>query len=204
MKNHHRTIALAKDHSSESDVSHSSAFIPANLLPTTMVQSFLWPLHNILLIIWILIIFLFTAAGTAIVAMRTMLLGRKVTGTSLEEIFVQEIQPLKEGVLGLCATHQGVGVRLLGLALYPMGLVCELTAGCRGASSGSSSNDGSCTRDGFWVYVALGVYTSVVTVTWWYWFVVLPWIATGGILVSLGLGWCFALIELSGNGPSKI
>lgn len=109
---------------------------------------------------------------------------------------MQEIQPLKQGVAELCAIHQSIGVRLLGLALYPIGLVCELTGECKERCGGGSSSG---TRDGFGAYLALGVYTSVTTVMWWYWLIVLPWVATGGILVSVGLGCCFALIELSGN-----
>lgn len=194
INNHNKTTVLTKDHPHDSTTTLTSAFFPPNLLPTPTIQSFLWPLHNTLLIIWMLIIFLSTATGTAIVAARTIIFGRRTTSTSLEEIFVQEIQPLKQGVAELCAIHQSIGVRLLGLALYPIGLVCELTGGCK-----ERCGNGNGARDGFGAYLALGVYTSVTTVMWWYWLVVLPWVATGGILVSVGLGCCFALIELSGN-----
>jgi len=99
-------------------------------------------------------------------------------------------------VKDLCAVHQSLGVRLLGLALYPMGVVCGLSDACRERCCGIHVGGG--VGDGFGVYVASGVYVSAVTVLWWYWLVVLPWMAIGGILVSVGVGWCFGLIELAG------
>jgi len=163
--------------------------LPTRFIPTPTIQSFLWPLHNTLLVIWILLIFLSTATGTAVIAARTMIFGKTTTGTSLSEILTHEIRPLGIGARELCALHQSVGVRLLGLALYPMGMVCEMSGTCQERCNAIG--------EGFAACAAVGVYVVVVVLLWWYWLVVLPWMAIGGVMVSVGLGWCFGLIELA-------
>jgi len=126
-----------------------------------------------------------------------LLLGKRTTGTTLEDIFSEEIEPLSVAVKDLCAVYQSLGVRLLGLALYPMGVVCGLTDVCRKRLSGIHVGGGG-VGNRFGVYVALGLYVLSVTGLWWYWLVVLPWMAIWGIMLSVGAGWCFGLIEFAG------
>jgi len=126
-----------------------------------------------------------------------MFLGKRTTGTTLEDIFWEEIEPLSVAVKDLCGAYQSLGVRLLGLALYPMGVVCGLADVCRKRLSGIHVSVGG-VGDRFGLYVALGVYVLSVTVLWWYWLVVLPWMAIWGIMLSVGAGWCFGLIEFAG------
>jgi len=188
----HSTTTTPKNHPSTSTTTLTNKFLTQKL-PTSTIQSFLWPLHNSLLIVWMLLIFLYTATGTAIIAARTMLIGDQTKRTFLEEVLVQEIRPLKMGVGELCAAYQSVGVRLLGLALYPIWMVGEMGDKCR-----EKLRDDGGMGDLIGLYAAVGFYVSSVVLLWWYWFVLLPCMATWGIFVSIGLGWCFGLIEFAG------
>lgn len=157
--------------------------------PSTIPQSLLWPLHNTLLVVWMLIIFLSTLTGSTIIATKTMMmLNEKTIGTVLVDIFLQEIKPSMIATEELRGNHQAMGVRLLGLALYPLGIVCKVADQFRMRWSRDSVAVA--------VYVASAIYVSSIVFLWWYWFVVLPWIAITGLLVSVGFGWCFGLVEL--------
>jgi len=190
--NNHSMATTTMNRPSTSSTTVTNKFLTQKL-PTSTIQSFLWPLHNSLLIVWMLLIFLYTATVTAIIAARTMLMGEQTTCTFLEDVLVQEIRPLKMGVGELFGTHQSVGVRLLGLALYPIWMVGEMSDKCR-----ERLRDDGGMGDLIGLYAAVGMYVSLVIILWWYWFVLLPWMATGVIWVSIGLGWCFGLIEFAG------
>lgn len=157
-------------------------------LRPAVVQSLLWPLHNVLLVVWIMVIFLATLTGSSILTFKTMLLGSKRTGVTLENIFSQEIVPCKRGAGSLCLPHQTATVRFLGLALYPLGMICDLADGVMqklplGQQMG--------------LLLGSGTYLLASLMLWWYWFIALPWIAFGGLCFSFSLGWCFGLIELA-------
>ncbi len=153
-----------------------------------VVQSLLWPMHNFLLVLWILVIFLSTLAGSTIVTLKTMLLGSKRTGITLESIFSQEIRPCKHGAGSLCENHQTVSVRLLGLALYPLGFLCNFA---------DSVGERIPVNPGAQLFIASGVYVGCGLFFWWYWCLVLPWLATVGLTTAFSIGWCFGLIELA-------
>jgi hypothetical protein len=154
-----------------------------------VVQSLLWPLHNSLLVVWMLIIFISTLTGSALVTFKTMFLGSKRTGVSLESIFSQEIRPCKNGADSLTESHQTACVRLLGLALYPLGFLCRF---CDGIAEIIPMNAGA------QLFAASGVYVTASAMFWWYWFLVLPWISMVGLCSAFSIGWCFGLIELAG------
>jgi acyl-CoA-binding protein len=166
--------------------------LDAFALRAAVVQSLLWPLHNVLLTVWVLVIFISTLTGSAILLLKTMLLGSKRTGVTLENIFSQEIRPSKRGAGSLCLAHQAVTIRFLGLVLYPLGIICDLADYVLHTVE---------------VQIQLGrqsgllfgsvTYLIACGFLWWYWFIVLPWIAVGCISLSLCLGWCFGLIELA-------
>ena len=153
-----------------------------------VLQSLLWPLHNCLLVVWMLVIFLSTLTGSALVTLKTMALGRKRTGVSLENIFSQEIRPCRNGANSLTEMHQTTSVRLLGLTLYPLGFLCSF---CDAVAERIPMNAGA------QLFVASAVYVSVSAMFWWYWFLVLPWISMVGIGLAFSSGWCFGLIELA-------
>lgn len=154
-----------------------------------VIQSLAWPLHNCLLVVWILVIFLSTLVGSAMLTFKTMLLGSKRTGISLENIFSQEIRPCQHGAESLTETHQAASIRLLGLALYPIGLLCNFTD-----SIGEKIPFSSNTQ----LFFAGGAYVALASMFWWYWFLILPWMTCAGLGIAFSIGWCFGLIELAG------
>ena len=154
-----------------------------------VVQSMLWPVHNVLLVVWILVLFLSTLAGSTIVLAKTILLGSKRTGIRLEDVFAEDIYPCRMGASSLCGSHQAITVRLLGLVLYPLGMVCEMAEASRYKTGAG--------RDGGGLLLASAVFVTGILLLWWYWFILLPWLAVGAIGIALSLSWCFGLIELA-------
>jgi len=156
-------------------------FIP---LPPTVIQSFLWPLHNILLSIWVLLIFICTFFGSTVSTAKTILMGAKRTGVPLNSIFTEEITPSAKAANSLCAPHQALSIRLVGLALMPLVTICDV-------ASGTTRTTGILTGG------ILLVVSSIIT--WWYWICVLPWLAFAGVcFVVVICGGCFAVIEMAG------
>ena len=152
-------------------------------LPPSVVQSFLWPLHNVLLAIWVLLIFICTHIGSGILLCKTTLLGARATGAPLGRIFSEDIGPASLAAQSLCEPHQAVAVRLTGLCLMPYVTQCNA---CRTVADRAGPVAGGM------AYVLLSV------MTWWFWLCMLPWFAFAEICTAVFLGWCFALIELAG------
>ena len=149
-----------------------------------VVQAFLWPVHNIFLAVWILWILTCTYLGSVVMMSQTLLFGAKRTNTPLGRVFLEEINPSARAVESLCEQHQTIGVRLTGLVLMPLMMLCDFSntvVGKAGILTGSV------------FFVGMGLFT------WWYWICVVPWLAMCAVSVALMSGWCFGLIELSGN-----
>ena len=173
---------------------NSSSFLNRDLLTSlgirpAVLQSLLWPLHNVLLVLWILVLFISTLAGSAIVMAKTILLGSKRTGIRLEDVFAEDIYPCRMGAESLCSSHQVITVRLLGLILYPLGMVCEL--------SESSRNKSVVGKDGGGLMIGSAVFVTGISLLWWYWFIILPWVGILAICIAMSISWCFGLIELA-------
>jgi acyl-CoA-binding protein len=156
----------------------------------TVLQSLLWPLHNVLLVIWIEIIFGSTCIMSAIILLKTMFMGSKRTGVTISTIFSQEIRPCRRGTGSLCVPHQPPTVRLLGLILYPLGMICALAEGVVDVVVPYLGENTA-------LLVGSGTYVVVMVMLSWYWFLVLPWMTIGSGVLAIGLGWCFGLIELA-------
>lgn len=183
------TIAILVERLSLHLLSDSSRNVLDTIrISPAVVQSLLWPLHNVLLVVWIMVIFISTISGSAILTLKTMLLGSKRTGVSLENIFSQEIKPCKVCVGSLCVPHQTASVRFLGLVLYPLGMICNLADNIT-VKTPLGEQTG--------IFLGAGTYLLVSLLLWWYWFIALPWVAAGGVCLSFSLGWCFGLMELA-------
>jgi len=155
------------------------------LPPVTVVQSFLWPLHNISLAAWMLLILIFTSTASALSLLTTILWGSRRTGLSLVKIWTDEIQPCATAVHTLCQGHQPISVRVMGLLLLPYTAIVEgLCLGLVEPLAGSLVNS--------------LVYTVVMATTWWYWLLVIPFIEAGIYVSAFWSGFCFALIEFAG------
>jgi hypothetical protein len=155
-----------------------------SILSPRVVQAFLWPVHNIFLAIWILSILTCTYLGSVVMTSQTLLFGAKRTNTPLGRVFLEEINPSARAVESLCEQHQTIGVRLTGLVLMPLMMLCDLSNSVVGRA-------GILTGSVF--FVGSGLFT------WWYWLCVVPWLAMCAVSVAVMSGWCFGLIELSGN-----
>jgi len=160
----------------------SKEFIP---LPDTVVQSFLWPLHNISLGLWILVILIYTAIGGALHMTTTILWGSRRTGLSLSKIWDDEITPTYQTIKSLSQSHHPIGIRLISLLVWPYTLLAEgLCLGMAEPLGGTLVN-------------AL-VYTGAMLLTWWYWILTVPSFAFFTTTGAFWSGFCFAAIELAG------
>jgi hypothetical protein len=153
--------------------------------PPSVMQSFLWPLHNISLAAWMLLILVFTSLASAISLTTTILWGSRRTGLSLQKIWTDEVNPAATAVHTLCQRHQPISVRVMGLLLLPYTAIVQgLCLGLVEPMAGSLVNS--------------LVYAIVMLSTWWYWIMVIPFSLAGIYGVAFWSGFCFALIEMAG------
>jgi len=155
-----------------------------SILSPRVLQAFLWPVHNIFLCVWICLILTTTYLGSMVMMVQTLLFGAKRTNAPLGRLFMEEVAPCARAVESLCEQHQVIGIRLTGLLLMPLMMICDFTS--------SLVN-----RVG--ILIGSMVFVGLTFSGWWYWLVVLPWLACCGLMLSIMAGNCFALIELAGN-----
>lgn len=162
---------------------HSTQVLP---FPPSVVQSFLWPLHNISLAAWMLLILILTFISSAASLATTVLWGSRRTGQSLPRIWAEGVQPAATAVHALCQPHQPISVRLVGLLLLPYPAIVQ--GFCDGFVEPTLKSS---------LMTSL-VYVSAMLLSWWYWILVIPWIEAGIYVVAFWSGFCFALIDLAG------
>ena len=155
-----------------------------SVMSPRVLQAFLWPIHNVFLCCWISLILTTTYLGSMVMMCQTLLFGAKRTNTPLGRLFMEEVHPAARAVESLCEQHQVIGVRVSGLALMPLMMLCDLATSVVGRVG---------MLMGSLVFVGMGM------ASWWYWLCVLPWLAMCGLCLAVMSGWCFGLIELAGN-----
>eukprot|EP00579_Thalassiosira_antarctica_P019766 CAMPEP_0201975948 /NCGR_PEP_ID=MMETSP0904-20121228/55541_1 /ASSEMBLY_ACC=CAM_ASM_000553 /TAXON_ID=420261 /ORGANISM="Thalassiosira antarctica, Strain CCMP982" /LENGTH=357 /DNA_ID=CAMNT_0048526881 /DNA_START=86 /DNA_END=1155 /DNA_ORIENTATION=- len=96
-----------------------------SIMSPRVLQAFLWPVHNVFLCCWISLILTTTCLGSMVMMCQTLLLGAKRTNTSLGRLFSEEVHPSARAVESLCEDHQVIGVRVAGLALMPLMMLCD-------------------------------------------------------------------------------
>jgi hypothetical protein len=156
---------------------------PLQHVSKTMIQSFLWPLHNCFLSLWMGLILVFTATAAAWRMMLTLLWGARRTGISLSSLQKEEVQASATAIETLGQTHQPLTARLIGLTLLPYLWIASLA---------------SALEQTFGIVVASLFYVLVVAMTWWYWWMVCPWLSACLLGMAIVSGNCFALIDLAG------
>jgi hypothetical protein len=119
-----------------------------------VIQAFLWPVHNVFLCAWICLILATTYLTSLFVMCQTLLFGAKRTNSPLGRLFAEEVHPCARAVESLCEYHQAIGVRVSGLALMPLMIVCDASAGVVGRLG---------VLAGSLAFVCMGV------CGWWYW-----------------------------------
>jgi acyl-CoA-binding protein len=150
------------------------------VVPAAVVQSWLWPFHNVLLGLWMGTILVFTGMISAWDLLQTLLFGSRRTATTLTRLWKDQVSQTSSSVTTLTESHQPLTARLVGLSLIPYtALVGVLT------SLFSTT----------WASV---FYILAMAATWWYWSWALPFMAACLLGASVLAGNCFALIELAG------
>lgn len=125
-----------------------------SIMSPRVLQAFLWPVHNVLLCTWICLILTTTYLGSLVMMSQTLLFGAKRTSAPLGRLFAEEVHPSARAVESLCEQHQVIGVRVAGLALMPLMMLCDLAAGVVGRAGMLA---------GSVVFVGMGA------CGWWYW-----------------------------------
>jgi diazepam-binding inhibitor (GABA receptor modulating acyl-CoA-binding protein) len=154
------------------------------IFPSTVLQSFLWPVHNCLLSLWVALILIITIMGAALTLVSTILWGARRTGIPLDQIWREEIDPSATSITTLTESHQPMSIRLVGLIMYPYGMI-------EGSTSVLTESVGF-----LWGSVAYSL--TMLIVTWWYWLCVVPWLCLFLLGAAALSGNCFALIDLAG------
>lgn len=150
------------------------------IIPIDVVRSFLWPSHNSLLALWMAYILNTTAWSAAIDLTQTIVWGSRRTGLSLESAWKEQVIWCARSVRTLTEPHQPLTARIMGLSLWPYGPLVNL-ANAMGP-----------------VLWKATFYVAFLCCTWWFWWVVLPWLGLGLMSLSFLAGNCFCLIELAG------
>lgn len=149
-----------------------------------VLQSCLWPLHNVLLAVWMGLILIGAVLTAAVDLIKTVLLGSRRTGRTLVSTWNDEVVFAANSVHTLTEHHQPVAARVVGLLLQPLPLSINVIR--------AVGQDHA-----LWMAC---LYAAFVVSTAWYWAVVLPWFLTVVMLgAALLLGNCFGVIELAGQ-----
>jgi hypothetical protein len=146
---------------------------------TRSLQAFLWPVHNCLLSAWMGVILLSTMVEYAWAMLQTIVWGARRTGVSLASVWNERIPMVSQSISSLCESHQALSCRLVGLVFMPVPATTNVLQ-----QSGLT--------------LATVVYLALLSMTWWYWFLVVPWLVACLLGTALASGACFGLIDLAG------
>jgi acyl-CoA-binding protein len=163
------------------------------LPPPPVLQSFFWPAHNALLAVWMGVILVATTWTAAMQLLATLVWGSRRTGHSLFALWNDTVLLASQSIHALTERHQPLTARLTGLLLLPFTVLVALTNSIGGMSSNSNSSPSSPAAITTSLLYCLGL-----GMTWWYWFLTLPWLAVCFLSCAVLAGGCFALIELAG------
>eukprot|EP00934_Nitzschia_sp_Nitz4_P002713 Nitzschia sp. Nitz4//scaffold47_size129522//55386//56478//NITZ4_003550-RA/size129522-snap-gene-0.197-mRNA-1//-1//CDS//3329552797//2703//frame0 len=146
-----------------------------------IVRSFMWPLHNSLLSLWMLCILVLTMVEFCATMGQILLWGSRRTGLSLDRVWGHDFPLLVQCIQAMCEPFQATTCRLVGLVLLPVSYGFQLETQVIKSNTLASS-----------------LCIAAIVSTWWYFLLVLPWLSTCLIGTSLASGVCFALIEAAG------
>lgn len=178
----HISLTIHHPHSSLSLVLGQNQKLPHWL--GCVLQSALWPLHNVLLSIWMGMIVISSVFSSSLELTKTILLGSRRTGRTLMSIYKDDVVFCSTSVGTLTESHQPVSARVVGLVLQPLPIVVGLL---------------KVVSQDHILWMSL-LFSAFGFCTWWYWMLVLPWFF---VVVMFGtavlLGNCFGVIELASH-----
>ena len=184
---------VALQFSSSSSTSNNNDTPPAVL--GCVVQSGLWPLHNALLAAWMALILWTTVWNAVMDLTKTVVLGSRRTGRTLAGLWQDEVVFGRTSVQTLTEAHQPVSARCVGLLLQPLAVTVTVAEHMVGGGGGATAND---SVNYLWRSILFCGLNGFLL--WWYWIFLVPWVLVGPFLgTALGLGGCFALIELAAH-----
>ena len=153
-----------------------------------------YPVHNTLIAIWILFIYVCTFIGSTAVLVKTILLGHNRVGAgTIQDLFQQTIVPLGASTKSLVLPRQSLSVRTVGLLLLPLRYICQISTNVAGADANINEINSSTNSlvFGSIMYVWAGI------MTWFYWLSILPWIAVSMLSTSFVVATCYAIIQFA-------
>ena len=160
-------------------IEYISLTSPTNV--RNVVASFLWPVHNTLLSLWMLLILYLTTARCAWNTILILVWGSRRTGISLGREWDTILPLVSKSVSSMVEPHQAVTVRLTGLVALPFPTVFNfLNNRIPNMAVGSIMFD------------------TFLGLTWWYWIFVVPFLMICLIWAAAASGTCFAIIEFAG------
>lgn len=175
-------------------LSLASKELKTSFISPSSIQSYLWPLHNCLLSLWMGVILLITVYAAGFDFLNTILWGGRRTGLTLSSIFHDKVHLSSDSINTMTEAHQPISVRLVGLALLPYAMIVKGFLGVQEIICGGFGISG--TTD---MLIISSMYIIVMGfITWFYWLIVCPLLGFCLIWISLLSGNCFALIDLAG------
>ena len=155
------------------------------LVPPSTIQAFFYPLNVSLLSLYITFIFVVSTSATSVQVLKTVLLGSKATNATLPDLVNYSIIPTSRLSTSLSSSQHSIPIRILSLLLLPLPLTSDILQS---------------TNKHFGPLFSTGVWLALIGLTWWYWIIVLPWLAIfPNFFCSVGLGVCCGLIEFAGK-----
>jgi len=161
-------------------------------LPPTVLQSLLWPLHNVLLSTWMLYILVATFLASTWSLAQTVLFGAQRTGITMKASWRNELIPCADAAATLTEAHQPLSVRVVGLLLLPIVYDKQVTTSLYRAISGGNITQ---TASSYGILLASSLHVVVLASLWWYWFFVVPSCGFAVFCIAGLSGWCFAIIQ---------
>jgi acyl-CoA-binding protein len=152
-----------------------------SLTSSKVVSAFLWPLHNSLLALWILVILWLTLLTSSWSILQILVWGARRTGISLTRVWKDDLGLTTQCISGMCEPHQAMTCRLVGLTLLPVGWTVGLLKSMVGSMTFAST-----------------LFLASMLLTWWYWMLVLPWLSACLLGAAISSGACFSVIEFAG------
>jgi acyl-CoA-binding protein len=173
-------IALGKH--LEKVTSAPISFLP--FIPLTSLHALSYPLHVILLTTWIVLIYLLALTSVSVLTAKTLLLGSSSSGYSLSQIDAGIIKKINHTVERIYTDSKySLPVRAVGMVFISVNITTEV-------SSSLSAVAGE--------FVGSLAYVGILGCTWWYYYIVVPWLVMAMVWASCIYGVGLGVVEAAG------
>ena len=153
--------------------------------PNPVLQSFLWPLHNSCLALWVLLILVLTLMECVWNIFQIVIWGARRTGLSLTRVWENDLLLWEQCHVAMCESHQAMTCRLVGLILLPWSWLLRALKQYVTPTTGSMT-------------LSSALFGMAVLLGWWYFVLVVPWMSMILLGMACASGFCFVLIQIAG------